>query len=169
MNQSKSLLAFSHGTSTSIFDVRQPSKALHSLPSGPLSSPPSWSPSGRLLLSSTSALQVWDLTKAEEPVLSWPRNDQIRDLKDYPISGQARYLGARAGSWSVPYQLITHLIYFSSKYSQGSLEHWQRGPIGDMFSDEKCWKHWRLCCCPQRGHWCSTGRGLDQLKLLSQT
>merc|ERR1719239_1567585 len=99
LNQSKSLLAFSHGTCTSVFDLRQPSKALHSFHSGPLSSPPSWSSSGRLLLSSTSALQVWDLTKAEEPVLSWPPTDQIRDINDYPISGQARYLGARAGSW----------------------------------------------------------------------
>ena len=103
LNQRTSLLAFSHGTCTSVFDLRQSSKALHSFPSGPLSSPPSWSPSGRLLLSSNSALQVWDLTKADDVVLTWPPKDQIQDLKDYPaISGQARYVGARAASWSVP-------------------------------------------------------------------
>ena len=102
LNHAKSMLAFAHGTCTSVFDLRQSSKALHSFPSGPLSSPPSWSPSGRLLLSSTSALQVWHLTKPDEAVLTWPPRDQIHEFKDYPaISGQARYIGARAASWSV--------------------------------------------------------------------
>ena len=102
LNHGKSMLAFAHGTYCSVFDLRQSSKVLHSFPSGPLSCPPSWSPSGRLLLSSNSALQVWDLSKTDETVLTWPPRDQIHEFKDYPAnSGQARYIGARAASWSV--------------------------------------------------------------------
>ena len=108
VNQNKLLLALSRGTCTSVYDLRQPSKALHSFPSGLLSSPPSWSPSGRLLLSSTSALQVWDLTKTEEAVLTWPPKDQIQEGRNYDSnSGQSRYLGARAASWSVSQKIRT--------------------------------------------------------------
>ena len=121
LNQKKSLVAFSHGLHTSVYDLRQTSKALHSLGSGALSCPPSWSPSGQLLLSSGSVLQVWDLTKAEEAVLTWPPEDQIQDprtqkgyfLQSATTTGQARYLGARAASWFVSLKHtheILHLI-----------------------------------------------------------
>ena len=122
MNQKKSLVAFSHGLHTSVFDLRQTSKALHSLASGALSCSPSWSPSGQLLLSSGSALQVWDLTKAEEAVLTWPPEDQIQDprtqkgyfLQSATTTGQARYLGARAASWSVSLKHIHDIIHLIS-------------------------------------------------------
>ena len=122
LNQKKSLVAFSHGLLTSVYDLRQTSKALHSLASGALSWSPSWSPSGQLLLSSGSVLQVWDLTKAEEAVLTWPPEDQIQDprtqkgyfLQSATTTGQARYLGARAASWFVSLKHIHEILHLIS-------------------------------------------------------